>query len=71
MICHLRLFYISDLHHPNKTFIMIPDDAWTAIRKIRKETSIVYSKRKEKVKFFKDSLKMHFNKSEKNALGRF
>ena len=73
MICRLRLFYISDLHHPSKTFIMIPDDACTAIRKVRKENSIVLflGKRKVKVKYFKVSLKMHFNKSNKNALGRF
>ena len=50
---------------------MIPDDACTAIRKIRKDTSIVYSKRKVKVKVFKVSLKMHFNKSNKNAVNPF
>ena len=61
MICHLRLFYISDLHHPNKTFIMIPDDACTAIRKIRKENDTVLLKKESKSQIFQSLVKNAFH----------
>ena len=71
MICRLRLFYISELHHPSKTFIMIPDDACTAIRKVRKENSIVLFKKESKDQIFQSLVKNAFQQINQECTGPF
>ena len=71
MIFRLRLFYISDLHHPSKTFIMIPDDACTAIRKVRKENSIVLFKKESKSQIFQSLVENAFQQIKQECTGPF